>query len=123
MEWNETLLETMVDGFILADLQGVILCVNPSYCETSGRSSAELVGMNIREWEIELSPNDVTQRIAEFQRCGRMRFETRHRHKSGGEVDLLVSVALVSRAGTSLVAAFLRDITKEKTAERALSAS
>lgn len=123
VEWNETLLETMVDGYILADLEGVILRVNPSYCETTGRTPAELVGMNIRECEIELSAEEVTRRIAEFQRCGRMRFETRHRHRNGSEVDLLVSVTMVSRGGNSAVAAFLRDITKEKSAERSLTAS
>ena len=49
MSRNELILETMMDGYILADTSGKIIDVNPAYSKLLGYSRQELLKMNIRE--------------------------------------------------------------------------
>ena len=49
MSRNELILETMMDGYILADTSGKIIDVNPACSKLLGYSRQELLKMNIRE--------------------------------------------------------------------------
>lgn len=120
LHWNEQLLQTMQDGFILADTEGRIVDANPAYCQMVGYSHEQLVGMNIREIEVELSPSEIEQRIADMVARGGAKFETRHRHRSGEIVELAVSVTMTQQQDQPLVAAFVRDITEHNRAHRSL---
>jgi len=118
--WNHTLLQTMLDGYLLTDLEGKILEVNPGYCRIVGCESEELIAHHFREREPAGLAGDAAEQTAQLLRVGRVRFETRHRHQAGGEVNLEVSLTLVGQPPDARVAAFLRDITRQKQAEERL---
>ena len=114
------LLRTTLDGFILADLDGNLIDVNPSYCRMVGRSREELLKMNIRQLECAHDDEQVRQRIAEIQKNGGARFQTSHHHRGGYEVDLEVSVTLLTAVKSSpLVAAFVQDVSQQNQLETA----
>lgn len=120
LEQTKLILETTMDGYILADNEGQILDVNPAYCRMIGYSKKQLLKMNIREVEVKIPPEEVDRRIKQMIKAGKDRFETNHRRKDGTILDLEVSVSIMQSDGTALVAAFVRDISERKRAENAL---
>jgi two-component system, cell cycle sensor histidine kinase and response regulator CckA len=118
--WTEKLLETTLDGFLLADATGEIRSVNQAYCEMTGFRRGELIGSDIRDREAMLSPAEVDARIGEIMAAGNLRFETRHETAHGPPIDLEVSLTVVDAEGEPLVAAFLRDIGPQLRAHAAL---
>lgn len=121
--YNEQILRTTIDGFILADTDGKIMEVNPSYCQMVGYSKEELLSMNISDVEISLNEEEVKKRVQEIVAYGRDQFETQHKSKSGHKIDLSVSIVITQKKETTLVAAFVRDITQRKKAEKTLKES
>lgn len=123
-ERNQLILQTTLDGFILADTKGQVVDVNPAYCRMVGYSRWELLQMNINQLEGQLTPAEIEARIRQMVAEGGARFTTRHRAKDGRLVDLDVSISIMQSPGKApLVAAFVRDITRQKEAEAALAES
>ncbi len=120
---NKQILQTTLDGYILADTDGKLLDVNPAYCEMIGYSWEELLKMNIQALEVKLSPPEIEKRIERMVKQGKDRFETKHKRKDGRIIDLEVSSVIMHSDETPLVAAFVRDITKRKIAEDTLRES
>lgn len=116
-------IQTMLDGFILADTEGQILSVNSSYCTMMGYSEAELLQKNIRELEVKIPPEEIERRIEKMVRQGADRFETQHQHKDGHAIDLDVSITIMQAEVNPLVAAFVQDITERKRTMEALRES
>lgn len=114
---NEQILQTTMEGFILADTDGKIIDVNPSYCRMTGYSREELLNMNIMELEATLYHDEIEQRIKLMLKQGRARFETKHCGKDGRIIDLDVSIVIMRPEESPLIAAFFRDITENKRAE------
>lgn len=117
---NRLILQTTLDGYILADTNGKIIDVNPSYCEMVQYSREELLKMNIRDVEVQIPLEEIDRRIKQMVGKGWDRFETRHRCKDGTVLDLEVSIVIMQHEEESLVAAFVRDITDRKRAEEKL---
>lgn len=109
-----------MDGYILADAEGKLIDVNTAYCQMIGYDKEELLAMNIRQLEAELSSNEVDRRIKQMLETGKDKFETKHRQKDGHIIDLDVSISVMNLEDTRVVAAFVRDITKRKIDEKAL---
>jgi PAS domain S-box-containing protein len=116
-------IQTMLDGFILADTEGQILSVNSSYCTMMGYSEAELLQKNIRELEVKIPPEEIERRIEKMVKQGADRFETQHQHKDGHVIDLDVSITIMQAEVNPLVAAFVQDITERKRTMEALRES
>ncbi len=119
----DQILATSLEGFILADTEGKILDVNASYCEMVGYRREELLEMSIFDMEQSMSADQIRQRIREMVSAGGAKFQTCHRHKNGGMVELEVSITIITRDDTPLVAAFVRDVTEQKKMLEALQAS
>jgi len=115
-EQHRTIIETAMDGFWLADIQGHLLDVNETYCRMSGYSEEELLTLHISDLEAVEKNDDIAARIQKIITQGEDRFETRHRRKDGIIFDVEVSVQYRPADGARLVA-FLRDITARKRAE------
>lgn len=120
LQWNQLVLDTTFDGYILTDAEGQIRQVNASYCALSGYTADELTRMNIRDVEVRLSDAEVEARITQMVQRGHARFETTHRARDGHLIELDVSSAVIHKDGEPLVAAFVHDITERKRAAEAL---
>ena len=92
---KQQILETTLDGFILADAEGKLIDVNKSYCDLIGYSKEELLNMNIREVEVKIPPEEVERRIQQLLAKGDDRFETKHKCKDGRVLDLEVSISIM----------------------------
>ena len=114
-----SMLETTTDGFWTADMQGRLLDVNPRYCEMSGYAREELLLMAITDLEASESPQETAAHIELLRERGFVRFETRHRHKSGRPVDVEISASYLPLAGGRIVV-FVRDMTVRKAADAQL---
>jgi len=118
-ERYRTILHTALDGFMLVDTDGRLLDVNEAYREMTGFSEAELLGMRISDLEVTESADQTAAHIQRVMRDGEDRFESRHRRKDGGFIDVEVSVRL-DLADGGRMSAFLHDITERKQAELVL---
>lgn len=113
-------IQTAPDGFLLADLDGRLLDVNPAYCRMSGYSGQELLGMRISDLEAKESPEENRAHILRVIRAGCDRFETRHRRKDGSVFDVEIS-ANYQRIETGRIICFVRDICERKGMEDQLA--
>lgn len=107
--------DTAMDGFWMADADGRLLEVNEAYARISGYTTDELKTMHISQLEAIELPEDTRAHIAKLVEQGCDRFETRHRHKDGHEIDIEVSATYLPESEQIFV--FCRDITDRKKAE------
>ena len=115
-EEYKAVIQTAMDGFWITDKTGRLLAVNDAYCSLIGYSRDELLTMRISDFEAQMSPDEIERRIEEISHTGSARFETKHRRKDGGIVDIEVSTNFTAeRSGRFFV--FLHDITERKRAE------
>jgi len=115
-EEYRTILRTTMDGFWIADIQGRFLDVNDAYCHLIGYSRDELLTMKISAVEAIEKPEETAKRVKWIMEIGGGRFETRHRRKDGGIIDIEVSVNYTKIGGGRLFV-FLRNITERKRIE------
>jgi diguanylate cyclase (GGDEF)-like protein/PAS domain S-box-containing protein len=125
-EWvlrrSKLIVDTVNDGFWMVDAMGNLLEANAVYAKMSGYSVDELVNMHITQLEAaEQSVEEVSAHIEKIMAQGCSRFETRHRHKDGREIDVEVSATFMPESQQFFV--FIRDITERKRAETALRES
>ncbi|HEX5697205.1 MAG TPA: diguanylate cyclase, partial [Rhodoferax sp.] len=116
---QRAILQTAMNGFWMADLQGRLLEVNQAYVRMSGYSMQELLRMNFTDLEALRSSAEIATHIRRIMATGGDRFETRHRGKDGKIFDVEVSVQYLATEGGRLVA-FLNDITENKKAQQRL---
>ncbi|MGB5420103.1 PAS domain S-box protein [Algibacter sp.] len=114
---NTRIIETSLDGFILADTTGKILDVNPAYVNMIGYTQDELLTMNINQLEDALNQTEIEERINEMVSKGFARFNSNHKKKNGKLIDLDVSTFTMQVNEQPVVAAFVKDITESKKSE------
>lgn len=112
----KAILNTTLDGYWLTDSQGHLLDVNPAYCQLSGYTREELLGLRIPDIDFLENPDDTAERMLRIIRSHGSKFEARHRRKDGSIWDVEVSATFQDVAGGQFVA-FLRDISARKAAE------
>jgi PAS domain S-box-containing protein len=117
----KTIIQTTVDGFWLADMQGHFLEVNNAYCQMVGYSCDELLEMGISDIEAVENQEGIAMRIVKIMNDGKDHFETRHRHKDGRIIDVDVSVTYVEVSGGKMII-FIRDMTERKKMQEQLIA-
>ncbi|MGC9194346.1 MAG: PAS domain S-box protein [Syntrophobacteraceae bacterium] len=119
---QRSIVETAMDGFWLADLQGRLIEVNDVYCRMSGYSEQELLTMKINDLEVLESPFETAAHIQKIVASGEDRFQSRHKRKDGYTFDVEVSVKYRPEEGGQFVC-FLRDITESRKSQEALKES
>jgi PAS domain S-box-containing protein len=107
------ILETALDGFFVASLDGCFLSVNSAFCQMLGFSKEELLCMKISDVEANESPTETRQHIEMLVKKGFDRFETKHKCKDGRVIQVEISVTLL-RSSQSKLVVFVRDITERK---------
>jgi diguanylate cyclase (GGDEF)-like protein/PAS domain S-box-containing protein len=116
---HKLVIDTAIDGFWMTDMMGNLQEANEAYAKISGYTVDELVNMHISQLEAkEKSAEEVQAHIARIMAQGYDRFETRHRHKDGHEIDIEVSATYMAESQQLFV--FCHDITQRKKAEEAL---
>ncbi|WAC05822.1 MAG: PAS domain S-box protein [Methanoregula sp.] len=115
-EWYSTLLRTTRDGYNLVDAKGRLIEVNDNYCRMTGFSREELLGRSISDQDANESKDAAVAHMQKILKTGSDRFETRHRTKDGGIIDVEVSVSFQAQKRQFIV--FVRDITERKRAEK-----
>jgi PAS domain S-box-containing protein len=116
----KTMVDTLQDGFWIADLNGKLLQANESYAKIIGYSIDELMNMHISQLEAIENPQQIKAHIEKIAAQGHDIFETRHRHKDGHLIDIEISVAFLPEFQQFCV--FCRDITGRKAMEAKLNA-
>ncbi len=116
-EKHRTILQTAMDGFWLVDTRGNVLETNETYCQMSGYTMKEILGMRVSDFSITENKSDIAARIKRIISLGSERFETTHRRKDGSLFDVEVSIQYRTNNG-GIFLCFLQDITKRKREER-----
>ncbi len=109
-ETYHSLLAAIQDGFFVTDMQGKILDVNDSYANMSGYSLAELLNMNISDF-------NYRENIIDALTAKKIFFETEQRCKDNSFFDIEISI--FSNKTKAFV--FVYDISKRKEVERELA--
>jgi two-component system CheB/CheR fusion protein len=115
----EILLRTANEGIHVLDIEGNIVEANDAFCQMLGYNLAEVMGMNVREWDAHFSAKELKQRLPDLINK-RAVFETRHRRRDGKVIDVEVSTVGVHFDDRELLYCTSRDITDRKHAEEQL---
>lgn len=117
---NSLIINAAFDGFFAADLEGRLCDCNPAYCEMLGYSREELLQLSVADIEANERPEDVAAHIQKVIKAGADQFDSRHRRKDGGLIDVQVNVSLEAVGDGAQFFAFVHDITPRKQAEAEL---
>jgi diguanylate cyclase (GGDEF)-like protein/PAS domain S-box-containing protein len=115
---HQLVIKTSIDGFWMTDMTGKLLEANQAYADMSGYSIEELLDMRITQLEAKEQPAETEAHIAKIVARGSDRFETRHRHKDGHELDIEISANYLPEM--QRIAVFCNDITERKQAEKTI---
>jgi len=115
----KSIIQTSQDGFWRIGATGNFLDVNDAYCNLTGYSRDELLNMSVADVEEKEASEDIKKHLRKVIETGYDKFETRHRRKDGGIVNVDVSTNYIDTHGGQFFV-FLRDITERKKNERLL---
>lgn len=110
-----TMMATTPDGFWRFDADGKLLEINNAYCEMSGYSRDELLNFHIPDVEAKETPAETAAHMQKVMETGFDRYESQHRKKDGGILDVEISVSYWRATGQFVQ--YARDITRRKRAE------
>jgi len=113
---HQAILQTAMDGFFLANLNGQMIEVNQTYCKMSGYSQQELLLLNISDLDGVKSNSETARLIQKIVAQGESRYISEHRRKDGSLFDVEISVQYFNLDEGQLVF-FVQDITERKQAE------
>lgn len=112
------LLQHASDGIHILDAKGHLIEVSDSFCRMLGYTRAEMIGMNVRQWDAKVPVESLAQNIA---RAAEQReivtLETCHRRKNGSIFDVEITSYPVDLDGQTVLYASARDITERKQSE------
>ncbi len=121
-EWFRTVFEHASDGLIFLSTSGEIISVNESFAAMHGYSVAEILKMNLKEFDAPESHRLFSEWMRRILAGERLTFEVNHRHKQGHWFPLEVTANLVTMGSKKYILASHRDITDRRRAEEALRA-
>ena len=121
VEKNIVLLRNASDGIHILDYEGNNIEVSDSFCSMLGYTRAEMIGMNVSQWDANM-PYDklMTDIRLQFIQGNRNQFETRHRRKDGTIFDAEISSYPLKLEGKPVLFNSSRDISERKFAEQQL---
>ena len=117
---NKTLLQTAGDGIHILDLQGNIVEANTSFCKMLGYSSEEILKLNVADFDIQWSREELPGIIQHFFENPAI-FETKNKSKDGTVLDVEVNCTGINLEGKDYLFASSRDITDRKAKELLLA--
>jgi len=121
-EQYQTIIKTAIDGFCLADKQGVLLEVNDEYCRMLGYTREELLQLKVSDIDSARTSEETIRQCSIAINKGQCGFETKHRCKDGTLVDVEINIQY-SNIKNGVFIGFIRDITEKKKTREALMKS
>ncbi|MFZ3127032.1 MAG: ATP-binding protein, partial [Rhodoferax sp.] len=110
-ERHKRVLETAIDGFLIADAHGKLLEANAAFSRLSGYTVGELRAMHAQQLGAASRLSEIGARMEETTQLGHDQFEARLRHKLGHEVSVAVSLTFDPEVQQYFV--FVRDTTDQ----------
>jgi PAS domain S-box-containing protein len=108
---------------MLLDAQATVLDVNEEACRSLGYAREELVGRHPRDFVEGLDGPALAGMMAVLGERGVATFDAVHRRKDGTRFPVETRLALLRRGGPPVVVAFIRDVSEQEAARRALRES
>jgi PAS domain S-box-containing protein len=109
-----SLFQNAGDPILMVDKPGKILEFNDKACEVYGYSFQEMLGKDIRDFDVGMTADEMTVKSKEVLKYGYVIFETKHRKKDGTVIDVLVTGTKIKTIGGEVVQIISKDITKIK---------
>ncbi len=109
----ERAIESVGSGYWVLDARGEFIDVNAAYCRMVGYTRKQILSMHIADFEAVATRDGIRAQIERILLNGQERFETRHKKRNGGWVELEVTVTAVAK---HQVIVYLRDISERKKA-------
>ncbi len=121
-KYLHNIIQTVIDGFWIIDINGILIDANNAYLKMTGYTREELLKFNINELDALESPSDTRKRINRIVENGSEIFETQLLRKDKQIIDIEVSSTFADFEGGQFLC-FGRDITERKQLEMELKES
>jgi PAS domain S-box-containing protein len=115
-----TFVDHATDAFFLQDEHGRILDVNRQACESLGYTRDELLRMTPFDFDPDITPTDIEERVRVLATGGTIAFESRHRRKDGTIFPVDVRGKVFDEGGRRFTVSLVRDISTRKQDEALL---
>ncbi|KKM82447.1 hypothetical protein LCGC14_1319570, partial [marine sediment metagenome] len=125
-EWLRTMTESVVDGLITIDDEGIVRSFNPAAERVFGYAADEVIGQNVKMLMPEPHRSEHDGRLSHYKETGeggvvgKAGREVPGKRKDGSIVPIELGVSEVRVADERLFVGSLRDITERKKLERVL---
>ncbi len=107
---------TTMDGFWSYGPDNRLHDVNQAYCQMSGYTQRQLIGMHISELEVRDTPEEIDTQNRRIIARGQDLYVSQHRRSDGSLYDVEVSVSYLPADGGRF-SGFIRDITERRQAQ------
>ncbi|MEW6501649.1 MAG: response regulator [Thermodesulfobacteriota bacterium] len=118
--FRSLMLDSATDSVFVATRDGRLVYVNQAAYVSRGYRKDELLALSLAEVEDPAEEAHRAQRLAVLEEEGELRFEARHRTKSGEAMPVEVHARLVRFREERLVLSMVRDISERRQGEQAL---
>jgi len=111
----KALLNSLSDGVLLIDANSSLpIMYNDAVCDMLGYTREEFSSLRVLDYDAAHNEQALRRRVKRILRKGRDCFETRHRRKDGGLIDVHVTVETIEMNGRTVFSVILRDISEHK---------
>ncbi|TCS38974.1 sensor domain-containing diguanylate cyclase [Reinekea marinisedimentorum] len=119
LEKNKAYMEMASDGIHVMNKDGDLVAFSHSFAHMLGYKEEELSALNIRDWQVKLSPEQMKEKMSAVTGSA-SKYETRHKRKDGSPIDVEVTEKWIVIDGERLLYASSRDISERKQMEQEL---
>jgi len=110
------------DSIALVDIKTArFVEFNANAHESLGYTREEFAVMGVANIEAKQKPLEVLENLRRLADMGNSVFETRHRHKNGGQLDVRVSCSVINIRSKQYLSAIWSDITEQKRLQQVLN--
>ena len=117
---QKVLMSSTLEGVHIMDIDGNIVEANDTFCQMLGYSPDEISRMNVADWDVQWSKEELMERFKALVHVNAARFETRHRRRDGTLIDVEISTTGAEIDGRRYLFASSHDITRRKEDEETI---
>ncbi len=117
---QKVLMSSTLEGVHIMDIDGNIVEANDTFCQMLGYSPDEISRMNVADWDVQWTKEELMERFKALVHVNAARFETRHRRSDGTLLDVEISTTGAEIGGKRYLFASSHDITRRKEDEETI---